>query len=137
MELRKGAKGAAHGCYITTGGGIHTQWPHFHLFLGRVGRMGRIGKGVGHKLNVDTAPLTKPSYDCLSPSTLPAERGPHCLPYCNTNYSISVLVGPNDEGTLAGLSQDEPFSAMLLREHGSMGVAVVHGCMNFGAASAD
>lgn len=49
VELRKGAEGAAHGRYITTGGGLHTLWAHFHLFWGGVGGVGRIGKGVGHK----------------------------------------------------------------------------------------
>lgn len=38
-------------------------------------------------VNKDIAPLTEPSYDCLSSSTLPAEHGPHCLPYCNTTNS--------------------------------------------------
>lgn len=48
-RLRKGAEGAARGCYMTTGGGIHTQWAPFHLFLG----VGRIGEGGGTQTPVN------------------------------------------------------------------------------------
>lgn len=41
-------------------------------------------------VNKDIAPLTEPSYDCLSSSTLPAEHGPHCLPYCNTKKNPTL-----------------------------------------------
>lgn len=50
--------------------------------------------------------------------------GPHCLPYCNTNYIICLFVGPNNDGTLdrAQPGWAPPSSpVMLLREHGSMG----------------
>lgn len=67
----------------------------FHLFWGGGGKDRERG-GTQAPVNVDTAPLTEPSYDCLSPSTLPAQHGPslsapmqHKLP-----HSISVSVGP-------------------------------------------
>lgn len=112
----RGVKGAAHGCYITTGGGLHTEWAHFHFLGGGLGGWGKVWDTSPGKclVNKDIAPLTEPSYDCLSSSTLPAEHGPHCLPYCNTNshtlFPISVPVGLKDEGTLNGLSRDKPFS---------------------------
>lgn len=87
--------------YHTTVGGLqYTPGLIFTSFWG----VGRIGKGGGTQapskclVNKDIAPLAEPSYDCPSSSTLPAEHGPHCLPYCNTTNShtlfhISVLVG--------------------------------------------
>lgn len=88
----------------------------FTFFGGGWGGWGKVWDTSPGKclVNKDIAPLTEPSYDCLSSSTLPAEHGPHCLPYCNTNshtlFPISVPVGLKDEGTLNGLSRDTPFS---------------------------
>lgn len=129
----RGAKGAAHGHYISTGGGLQTQWAYFTYSEGERG-------GTQSPVNIDTAPLTEPSYDCLSPrSTLPAQHGPHCLPPCNTNSHtlFPPWLAQKDEGTLNGLSQDKPppptISPELTRWHWCCYCARMH----FRADSAD
>lgn len=55
-----------------------------------------------------------------------------------TRYSSFLSwFGPKHEGTLDGLGQDKPLSVILLREHGSIAIAVVHGRTIFGADPAD
>lgn len=114
----RGAEGAAQGVLHYHGLGVHTQWAHIHIILGggedSDGGKTKKEQGVGHKppskclVNRDVAPLTEPSYDCLSSSTLPAEHGPHCLPCCNTTtdshtflFLVSVLVR-REEARLLG-----------------------------------
>lgn len=78
------------------------------IFGGGVGwGVGRIGEGVGHKLNVDSAPSSEPSSDCLSPSTLPAVALTACPTATQTTLFVSLLA-PTMTGLLTGLSQDEP-----------------------------
>lgn len=113
VELRKRAEGTAPGCYITMGGGLHTQLAHFHFILGLGGVWGKQWgtNPTNCVVNKDITSLTEPCYDCLPSSTYwawPSHPAGLHHNQLHTLILISVLVGPKDEGTLNGLGQDKP-----------------------------
>lgn len=135
-QAQEGGLGSSTGVLHAHGWGYTHTVSSFSLIFGGGEDRGRGWDTNPSKclVNKDIAPLTETSYDCLSSSTLPAEHGPHCLPYCNTTNSHaftprvrpSCLKTQRDSGWF---SQDKPFSVILLREHGSIGVVAAHRCM--------
>ena len=140
----RGVKGAAHGCYITTGGGLHTEWAHFHFFGGwGDGGLGRMGKGVGHEpwymfsqqrhcsSHWALLWLSILLYStCWAWPSLPAvlqHKLPHSIPHFRPGWPKRWR---DTEWAQPGQAF---FSVILLRERGSIGVAAVRGCMTFGA----
>lgn len=102
-QAQEGAKGTTHGCYITTGGVLHTHLVHFHLFLGWGWTLVPV--------NANTATLTEPSHDSLSPPLrYLLSMGLTACPTATQTPTLGfVSVGPKMKGISTGSTMTSLF----------------------------